>query len=93
LKDPDWDNVYPAQQLAAAWHRRLLTGLFQYWKSNFVSALESGAALIMARKNKILAPLTLIRVITGMLPKKNVCSGLWNCCGIIPFDPPARKAI
>jgi hypothetical protein len=56
LKDPDWDNVCPAQQLAAAWHRRLLTGLFQYWKSNFVSALESGAALIMVRKNKILAP-------------------------------------
>ena len=33
LKDPDWDNLSPVQQLAAAWHRRLLTGLFQYWKS------------------------------------------------------------
>ena len=46
LKDPDWDNLSPVQQLAAAWHRRLLSGLFQYWKSNFVSALESGAALL-----------------------------------------------
>jgi hypothetical protein len=56
LEKSEWDGIYGCDELAAEWHRRLLTRLFWAWHSDFVSAVQSGAAYIMARKSRLFAP-------------------------------------
>jgi hypothetical protein len=56
LRNPEWEEVSPDERLAARWHRQLLEDLFGSLHSNFVKAVRSGAAHIMARKNSVLAP-------------------------------------
>jgi hypothetical protein len=56
LNHPEWDQIPPDERLAAQWHRRLLADLFYSWHSNFVEAVRTGAAHIMARKKSVLAP-------------------------------------
>ena len=56
LRVPEWQEVSPDERLAARWHKQLLEDLFRSFHSNFVNAVRSGAAHIMARKNSVLAP-------------------------------------
>jgi hypothetical protein len=56
LEDPDWEDVPPRERLAAQWHKCVLAKLFHIWHSNYVNAVKSGTAQIMARKNTVLAP-------------------------------------
>jgi hypothetical protein len=55
LQDSGWVLIPANEQKAARWHRLMLGHLFSFWHSNFVRAVRSGTAHIMARKNSALA--------------------------------------
>src|SRR5215208_665690 len=56
LREKRWRAVEPPDQRGAVWHWRLLSHLFISWRLEFVEALRSGAAYLMARKSSVLAP-------------------------------------
>jgi hypothetical protein len=54
--DSYWANVPSHRQVAAKWHRSMLVCLFWTWRSSFENALARGSAMLMARKDSVLAP-------------------------------------